>query len=394
MFQQYLQSPENPATANLSGLAVKPHLFDQDKILRYAAKGELQRLTQSRLDRAKPSYTVRNVPILDVAVSLLNGDIEPRPGDMVLARIDRLGQHKRIELPSGRRATLHVGDEVILCYADRYAPDQFEARVPDSLKPCSMVAAGGIAADVISRHSARRRATAITPQGLLADHNGNRLNLGQYTLQELQPKSPLPRVLVVVGTSMNAGKTTTAAYLIKGLTSAGCKVGAAKLTGTGAGGDRWLMLDSGACRVLDFTDVGMASTCHVPCEQLIQSSKILITQLQQSGADTVVLEIADGLLQHETACLLQSHAIQKLIDGVLFASGDAMGALAGSQWLLDHGLPCIALGGAFTASDLACQEAAVSTGLPVLVLSQLADPSVATFIDTALSDSEQVNKAV
>ena len=44
-------------------------------------------------------------------------------------------------------------------------------------------------------------------------------------------------VLIVAGTAMNAGKTTAAARLIKGLQRAGLRVGAAKVTGTGAGGD-------------------------------------------------------------------------------------------------------------------------------------------------------------
>ena len=59
---------------------------------------------------------------------------------------------------------------------------------------------------------------------------------------------------------MNSGKTTTAAHLIKGLVQAGLKVGAAKLTGTGAVGDIWLMQDAGANLVLDFTDTGFPST--------------------------------------------------------------------------------------------------------------------------------------
>ncbi len=55
---------------------------------------------------------------------------------------------------------------------------------------------------------------------------------------------------------MNAGKTTTAASLIKGVTAYGMKVGAAKITGTGAGGDFWFMIDSGTEPVLDFVDAG------------------------------------------------------------------------------------------------------------------------------------------
>jgi len=39
-------------------------------------------------------------------MSLLVQDATPRPGDLVLARIDKLGQHKNLELTTGRRARL------------------------------------------------------------------------------------------------------------------------------------------------------------------------------------------------------------------------------------------------------------------------------------------------
>jgi len=48
-------------------------------------------------------------------------------------------------LPNGRRQTLFEGDEIIVAYANRHAPDQFEAEVPDSLSDCHLVASGGVA---------------------------------------------------------------------------------------------------------------------------------------------------------------------------------------------------------------------------------------------------------
>jgi hypothetical protein len=47
----------------------------------------------------------------------------------VLAEVTRIGQHKGIELASGRKAALYCGDEVLLAYGGRYAPDQFDALV-------------------------------------------------------------------------------------------------------------------------------------------------------------------------------------------------------------------------------------------------------------------------
>lgn len=69
----------------------------------------------------------------------------PHAGDLVLARVVKIGQHPRIELPDGRRSHLYIGDEVIVCYGARYAPDQFESHVPKEMGPCDLVAAGGLA---------------------------------------------------------------------------------------------------------------------------------------------------------------------------------------------------------------------------------------------------------
>ena len=56
---------------------------------------------------------------------------------------------------------------------------------------------------------------------------------------------------------MNSGKTTTVAAITHGLTAAGLRVGAMKVTGTGAGGDPFLFADAGAAEVLDFTSAFM-----------------------------------------------------------------------------------------------------------------------------------------
>ncbi|XVX21040.1 hypothetical protein ACQP1U_03965 [Actinomycetota bacterium] len=80
-----------------------------------------------------------------------------------MARIARLGQHRRIEQPNGRRSMLHLGDEIIVCYADRYATDQYESVVPRTLGPTQLVASGGIASKVLSKSAAVRNATSIVP---------------------------------------------------------------------------------------------------------------------------------------------------------------------------------------------------------------------------------------
>jgi hypothetical protein len=118
----------------------------------------VQTLGERQLSRAKSSFAIRRVP-RDAMQTVVSGMVRPRSGDVVLASVSRLGQHRRIEQPSGRRSTLHVGDEILVAYADRYAPDQFESHVPDSLGKVQLVASGGIASAALSRSLDVRAAT-------------------------------------------------------------------------------------------------------------------------------------------------------------------------------------------------------------------------------------------
>jgi len=330
------------------------------------AKPDIAPLSPARLAAAKPAFTTRRVD-LAAARSLLSGDIAPQPGDLVLARVDKIGQHTRIELPSGRRARMFTGDEIIVAYGNRYAPSQFEAEVPGDLGPCHLVAGGGVAARIASRHARVKRPTAIRPLGLLARRDGERLNLRDWALPAPARRSgPDPAVIAVVGTSMNAGKTTTAAGLIRGFCDAGLRVAAAKLTGTGSGGDLWHMADAGADPVVDFTDAGHASTFQISAAELDDIASRLIGHIAASGADVLVLEVADGLLQKETATLLSSDVFSTRVHAIVFAAGEAMGAAHGVDWLRTRNLPVLAISGVVSSAPLAVRECAAATGLPVL----------------------------
>lgn len=333
--------------------------------------------TEERVALARKSFTTRRVDFSDVKGLLRAAN--PAPGDLVLARVEAIGQHTRLEEHFGRRAKLYLGDEIIVTYGARYAPDQFEAEVPADLSPCDLVAGGGVAARVLNRHCRMSKATRISPIGLLLDAQGRTINLGRYALPEAQaPQAVLPQVIAVVGSSMNAGKTTTAAGLIHGLSRAGLRVGGIKVTGTGSGGDLWSMGDAGAAWTFDFTDMGHATTAGLAEAEVERIAAGLVRHTASLGADIIVLEVADGLFQRETAALVGSHLFHDLVDGVVFAAGDALGAVGGIKWLRQRQLPVIALSGLLTASPLAMREAAAHVDVPVIALAELLDSHAAT----------------
>lgn len=215
-----------------------------------------------------------------------------------------------------------------------------------------------------------------TPLGLIADRNRQVLNLADWTLPRGVYHANPPLTIVIVGTAMNAGKATTATYLIKGLVRAGLKVGAAKVTGTGLGRDTWLMRDADATRVLDFLDAGVPSTYLQSGDKVERIASQLIHELGHHGMDTIVLEIADGLFQQETRQLMRSHSFLANIDSALFAASDAMAAI-GVEWLRQHQAPVIGVSGLLALSPLAVRETHAATGLPVLTLTQLESAEIA-----------------
>ena len=331
-----------------------------------------------RLRRASWAFTTRRVP-KGAASSVLPREGKPRSGDLVLARVDLLGHHGALQLVTGRRRTLFPGDEVVVAYGHRYASGQFESQVPESMGPCHLVAGGGLASRARSWHDKISRGpTEITPIGLVADSRGRRMNLRDYALEPVRSVSGRrPTAIAVVGTSMDSGKTQTCAHLVRGLIAGGSRIGYAKITGTGAGGDYWLLHDAGADPVLDFTDIGYPSTYMLSTQDVVAALRSLVDQVANHGVDAMVLEIADGILQGETTALLEDPAFSEIVSGIVLAAYDSMGAAAGYQWLQKRNMSCLALSGMLTAAPLQVREARQATGLEIYDRDELSTRHVA-----------------
>ena len=192
---------------------------------------------------------------------------------------------------------------------------------------------------------------------------------------------------------MDAGKTETAAYLVRGLKSAGQRTGYIKVTGTGAGGDGWLLQDAGADCVLDFTDAGLPSTFRVPIARIENAMTLLIDSMAAKGIDTIVMEVADGVYQQETAQLVRSARFASSVSGIVLAARDAMGASAGFQTLAAQSTPILALSGLLSASPLQRRESAAATGIDTLNREELASAHVARRLLNIANNQEKIEVA-
>jgi len=330
---------------------------------------------QTLLSQAKWAFVTRRVRRTD-ATALRDDFDAARPGDLILGRVSEIGQHKGIQLVSGRRSELFPGDLVIMPVAARYAPDQFEGIARIDPRGADMLAGGGCLGRLRARNARVRPATRVLPMGRVMTRTGKPVNVADYALPEGTAPACLP-VIAVVGTAMNSGKTLATARLGYGLRQAGRRVALIKATGTGAFGDFNEYTDTGAHYVADFTDGGFATTYMEPPERIRDAAWRLLAEAGRRGCDVAVMEIADGLLQRETAALLADPAFTGGLSGLVFACGDPVAAAGGAAELARHGLVPLALTGMLSCSPMASAEAERATGMRVMTKEALADPAEA-----------------
>jgi len=327
------------------------------------------------LAQAKWTFATRRVDPAVVA-GTDTGFAAARAGDLILAMVESLGQHNRVQLVSGRPSAIYPGDSIVLACGARYAPDQFEGLAEIDPAGADLLAGGGCMGRMVARNERIRPATRLLPLGRLLDAAGAAVNLDRFALPPIGQGDKVP-VIFVLGTAMNSGKTTATAQLALGLRRAGYRVAALKGTGTGAFGDFNEYSDTGAHWVADFTDAGMVTTYREPLERVKAGLELLFGHAAERGCQIAVVEIADGLFQRETGALVADPWFRARLSGLVFACGDAVAAAGGVAELARHGLRPDALTGIVSCSPMASAEAVAATGVAVLRKDDLADPAEA-----------------
>jgi hypothetical protein len=89
--------------------------------------------------------------------------------------------------------------------------------------------------------------------------NGTKVCMSDFAISSTHRTFNVPTILLV-GTSMSAGKTTTGRLIVHELAGMGYKVVGAKLTGAGRYRDILSFRDAGADAIFDFVDAGLPST--------------------------------------------------------------------------------------------------------------------------------------
>jgi NAD(P)-dependent dehydrogenase (short-subunit alcohol dehydrogenase family) len=101
-------------------------------------------------------------------------------------------------------------------------------------------------------------------------------------------------VVLVLGTSMSAGKTMSGRVITRVLVENGYEVAACKLTGAGTYGDVLSMEVAGADPALEFVDAGLPTTV-VPEARIREAIRPVLGRLQ--AADVIVAEVGASPLE-------------------------------------------------------------------------------------------------
>ena len=301
--------------------------------------------------------------------------ILPKDGHLGLFEVIETGKHITIQSDSKRNVAIFPGDRIIAAFANRYATSQFEGYVPaEHLEQYDILGAGGAIGVVKSKNAALSdiEPTKVRLISYLFNDQEQVINtkfLGLSVPLFVHEKRKFETILSL-GSTMDSGKTTSAAFIARGLALAGKKVAFIKLTGTAYTKDKDFVFDCGAELALDFSDAGYPSTFLCSKEEILSIYQHCLNLIDDSF-DYLVMEIADGILQRETNFLIRDEQFMSTIDYISFSCGDSLSALQGIQMLNEWNIRPTFISGKFTMSDLLIHEVAEESKMPVLTIQQM-----------------------
>lgn len=286
------------------------------------------------------SSATRHIPDINSEVKTEYGYGKmPQIGDVVIGAITKVGQHLVIEDPLGQEIVIHPGHICALVLGRRYSTSEFYGELPCKLKPndeFSLLNVGGIAGEVKEKNALAMDPTTLTYLGHACTQEGKRLNTFDYAPCFLPPPALELPIILVIGTDMDCGKTTTCGLAIRILTDNGWRVGAGKLTGTSRMKDIFHMKARGAKWIADFMDLGFPSTSGCSIEELESIWLGLRSILTQKDCQILVLEVADGIFQPQTELILSNRRIVDECSILILSADRSLSAFGAIDYLMNR----------------------------------------------------------
>lgn len=217
-------------------------------------------------------------------------------GDYVLGEvIGPSSELYSVETCTGEMAPVKLGDEIIGALGER-------AATLEGVGSYTRVVRGKMhALTSAGLFGAFTSFAATLPSPMSLDYrghivrDGHKVTMRQFAIREETSEFSVPTILLV-GTSMSAGKTVTGRRVCKVLSSNGFTVIGAKLTGAGRFRDIASFKRAGASRIFDFVDVGLPSTV-VPEKEFRKAIRPLLGHISKLKPDFLVAEAGASPLE-------------------------------------------------------------------------------------------------
>jgi len=304
-------------------------------------------------------------------------------GDFVAGRVT--GKRNRLymcETKTGRMADMVRGDLMIGALGQRAATLEGVGdwrAVDDDLALDALTGAGLLG-----------KATSIAP--MLPElmrleylghvtRDGEKLGMMDFVRPAEPRKLDIP-VVLLIGTSMSAGKTSSGQVIIRALTYLGLRVVAGKLTGAARYRDILKFRDSGAIHVFDFVDAGLSSTvCPEP--RYREALELLLSKIACCEADIMVVEAGASPMEPYNGSVVVDYLKDQTCFTVLCAS-DPYAALGVQTAFGDH-LKADLVAGPAANTNAAIQLVSELTGLEALnLLDRTSYPRLVKMLKAAL----------
>ncbi len=310
--------------------------------------------------------------------AVLGSEIPARAGTVVACRVlNAKTTYDKLEDVHGRMVSLRPGDVIAGALGHRDALHGYSGRVPETVRPgdeLQLLNLGGVIGTGARATPGLGEPFRLEVLGAVLEFPLPDRCLGRpasvrragLPMPAVEPGfwEGLPPVVALVGTSMNAGKTTAACALVSALHARGLRVAAGKLTGVSLRRDVLEMGDSGADPVAIFTDFGVVTTDETSAPP---AARALLAHLASADPTpgVIVLEMGDGLLgTYGVHAVLADPLIRSALTSVVLCASDPVGAWGATRLLRErYGLVPALVSGPVTDSQAGTRFAAEDLGI-------------------------------
>jgi hypothetical protein len=228
-----------------------------------------------------------------------------RTGDYIACKVTVASGIKHLELASGRMIDVVPGDRLVAAIGKRAATlestgDWREVRADGEMH---LLTGAGLVGKIVSRSPLLPAPMSLRYHGhVMLDGTAATMRRFVRAVPECAFRTP---TILLVGTSMSAGKTTAGQTLVRRLARSGRRVFAAKVTGAARYKDVQCMGDAGAEWIYDFVDAGLPSTVH-PEDEYRQFAGELLSRMAGEPADVAIVELGASPLEPYNGTELRS----------------------------------------------------------------------------------------